>query len=138
MPAKDIYHDTVKNALLKDGWTISHDPLQLPVGRKILFVDLGAIKLFSADKGECKIAVEVKSFVSRSQVEDLEKALGQYVLYEEILSRREPDRVLYLAISNDVFNSLFTEEIGQILLESNRLKLVVFNPVTEEITQWIP
>lgn len=138
MPAKDIYHDTVKNALLKDGWTITHDPLQLSVGRKILFVDLGGIKLLSADKGESKIAVEVKSFVSRSQVDDLEKALGQYVLYEEILSRREPDRVLYLAISNDVFDSLFTEEIGQILLESNRVKLIVFNPITEEITQWIP
>ena len=27
MPAKDIYHDTVKNALIKDGWTITHDPL---------------------------------------------------------------------------------------------------------------
>ena len=27
MPVKDIYHDTVKNALIKDGWTITHDPL---------------------------------------------------------------------------------------------------------------
>jgi len=24
MPAKDIYHDQVKNALIKDGWTITH------------------------------------------------------------------------------------------------------------------
>jgi XisH protein len=26
MPAKDIYHDAVKNALIKDGWTITADP----------------------------------------------------------------------------------------------------------------
>jgi hypothetical protein len=24
MPAKDIYHDTVKNALIKDGWVITN------------------------------------------------------------------------------------------------------------------
>ncbi len=29
MPAKDIYHDTVKKALIKDGWKITHDPLKL-------------------------------------------------------------------------------------------------------------
>ncbi len=27
MPARDIYHDTVRNALEKDGWTITHDPV---------------------------------------------------------------------------------------------------------------
>jgi len=26
VPAKDIYHDTVKHALQKGGWTITHDP----------------------------------------------------------------------------------------------------------------
>ncbi|MBM4256452.1 MAG: hypothetical protein FJ147_11235 [Deltaproteobacteria bacterium] len=29
MPAKDISHNTVRNALLKDGWVITHDPLHL-------------------------------------------------------------------------------------------------------------
>ncbi|MCP5029653.1 MAG: fatty-acid synthase, partial [Actinomycetia bacterium] len=29
MPAKDLYHDVVKNALVKDGWEITHDPLTL-------------------------------------------------------------------------------------------------------------
>ncbi len=45
MPAKDIYHDTVKNALIKDGWNITNDPYILTIGRKDLFVDLGAEKL---------------------------------------------------------------------------------------------
>jgi hypothetical protein len=26
MPAKDLYHEAVKNALIKDGWTITADP----------------------------------------------------------------------------------------------------------------
>ncbi|MFM2431796.1 MAG: fdxN element excision controlling factor protein [Cyanobacteriota bacterium] len=42
MPAKDLFHDAVKAALVKDGWTVTHDPLTLKVGKKDLFVDLGA------------------------------------------------------------------------------------------------
>lgn len=32
MPAKDIYHDTVKRALIKDGWTITAENFQLRRG----------------------------------------------------------------------------------------------------------
>ncbi|HAX76056.1 MAG TPA: fatty-acid synthase [Cyanobacteria bacterium UBA11372] len=32
MPAKDLYHDTVRTALIKDGWTITDDPFKLRVG----------------------------------------------------------------------------------------------------------
>lgn len=42
MPAKDIYHDHVRNALIKDGWTITHDPLVLKWGLKDLYINLGA------------------------------------------------------------------------------------------------
>ncbi len=40
MPARDIYHNAVRNALIKDGWTITHDPLRLVWGGKDMFVDL--------------------------------------------------------------------------------------------------
>ena len=98
MPAKDIYHDIVKNALIKDGWTITHDPLVLRWGTTDVYVDLGAEQLLAAEKHGQKIAVEIKSFVGRSDVDDLEKALGQYLLYHDILVQREPDRILYLAV----------------------------------------
>ena len=65
MPAKDIYHETVKNALIKDGWTITHDPLVLRWGTTDVYVDLGAEQLLAAEKNEQKIAVEIKSFVAR-------------------------------------------------------------------------
>jgi hypothetical protein len=76
MPAKDIYYNTVRIALQKDGWTITNEPLTLEIGDRSLFVDLGAEKILAAEKQGRKIAVEVKSFLSISPVHDLEKALG--------------------------------------------------------------
>ncbi len=116
MPAKDIYHDTVKNALIKDGWTITNDPLSLKIGKKDIYIDLAAEKLLVAEKQGQKIAVEVKSFVGSSEIEDLKNALGQYILYDKILKRQLSERLLYLAIISAIFNRLFTKEIGQILL----------------------
>jgi hypothetical protein len=72
MPARDIYHDHVKRALISDGWTITHDPYTLTFGQKDVFVDLGAERVIAAEKGNEKIAVEVKSFQSASDVRDLE------------------------------------------------------------------
>jgi hypothetical protein len=137
MPALDIYHETVKKALIKDGWTITHDPLSLKIGKKDIFIDIAAEKILVAEKKGQKIAVEVKSFVGTSEVEDLKNALGQYVLYEKILKHQLSERILYLAIRETIFNRLFSEEIGQILLEDNTLKLIVFNPEKEVITKWI-
>ncbi|NEO63102.1 MAG: fatty-acid synthase [Moorea sp. SIO4G2] len=137
MPAKDIYHDTVKNALIKDGWTITNDPLSLKIGKKDIYIDLGAEKILVAEKQGQKIAVEVKSFVSSSEIEDLKNALGQYILYDKVLKRQLSERLLYLAIREVIFNRLFTEEIGQILLEDNTLKIIVFDPKEEVIIKWI-
>jgi XisH protein len=137
MPAKDLFHDCVKVALIRDGWRISHDPYSLKIGKKDLFVDLGAEKLITAEKDSIKIAVEIKSFVSPSEIQDLENALGQYILYQNVLQKIEPDRVLYLAIREAVFHKLFEQEVGQILLENKILKLLTFNPETEVITKWI-
>lgn len=137
MANKDIYHDHVRTALVKDDWTITHEFLRLTVGKKDLYIDLGAQRLIGAERGTEKIAVEVKSFVGKSDVEDLEKALGQFVLYEDILRSIEPERTLYLAIRKAIYHDLFEEPIGQILLMNKRLRLVVFNPETREIVTWL-
>ena len=62
MPAKDIFHDTLKLALQKDGWTITHDPLTLEIGLRQVYVDLGAEQIIAARKDSREIAVEVKTF----------------------------------------------------------------------------
>ncbi len=89
MPAKDIYHDNVRNALIKEGWTITHDPLRLTWGAKDMYVDLGAEQLLAAEKTGHKIAVEIKSFVGASEMNDLEKAIGQYIIYRSVMARTE-------------------------------------------------
>ncbi|MFB2875992.1 XisH family protein [Floridanema aerugineum] len=138
MPARDIYHDVVKKALIKDDWIITHDPLSLKWGKKDMYVDLGAKQLLAAERAERKIAVEIKSFTGLSEMSDLEKAIGQYVIYHDVLSQVEPDRELYLAVSEEVASGLFEEPIGELLLRNNRVCLVVFNPDMEVIVKWIP
>lgn len=137
MAARDIYHDAVKNALVNDGWTITADPLSLPWGATKVEVDLGAERVIAAEKAARKIAVEIKSFVSRSRTEDLEEALGQIVLYRFLLRENEPDRELHLAIREDVFQNFLTLPHVAALLKAEQVRLIVFDPQTEEILQWI-
>lgn len=68
----------------------------------------------------------------------MQQALGQYILYNDILSQVEPDRILYLAMPWAAYSDLFeTDQFGQILLEKNRLKLIIFNSQNQEIVKWI-
>jgi hypothetical protein len=90
MPQHDIYHETVKNALSKDGWTITHDLLTLIIGRRDLYVDFGAEQPIAAEKEGRKIAVEVKSFISPSVVYDFELAIWQYHMYRLVLAQDDP------------------------------------------------
>jgi XisH protein len=138
VPAKDFYHDIVRTALIKDGWTITDDPLILKIGKRSAFVDLGAEKLIAAERGSEKIAVEIKSFLSPSPINDIENAWGQFFMYARILQKKEPDRRLYLAISHNTFETLFQEEIGQLLSEEPGFRIIVFDSNLEEIIQWQP
>ncbi|MEG4501619.1 element excision factor XisH family protein [Microcoleus sp. F10-C6] len=138
MPAQDLYHDTVCTALIKDGWTITHDPLILKIGGRSVFVDLGAQKLIAAERGSEKIAIEIKSFLGPSPINDLENAWGQFFMYARTLQKREPDRLLYLAVNRNTFETLFKEEAGQLLLEEPGFRLIVFDSNREEIIQWKP
>lgn len=138
MPKPDIHHDSVRQALLSDGWTITHDPYTLRIGRKRLFADLGAARLISAERGVQKVAIEVKSFLSPSDVADLEQMLGQYVLYRRLIAHREPDRLLYVAVTQATFEDVFTTELGEIILVEEKVHLVVFDENKREVIQWLP
>lgn len=138
MPAKDFFHDAIRVALEKDGWTITADPLVLIIGLRSVFVDLGAERLIAAERDTEKIAVEIKSFLSTSPINDLENAWGQFFFYARVLQRQDPDRELYLAVTETAFQAIFSEEAGQLLLREPGFQLIVFNPNTEEILQWQP
>jgi hypothetical protein len=137
MPQKDVFHEIVKTALIKDGWTITHDPLTLTIGIRKVFIDLAGERLLAAEKNGEKIAVEIKSFLGESEVEELEKAIGQYILYRRILREDEPDRQLYLAVEEETYKSFFSEPIADLIITSEQIHLIVFSETKEEIIQWI-
>lgn len=138
MAQRDIFHTTVIKALEKDGWTITHDPYHLRIGGRRLAIDLGAERLISAQKGMERILVEVKSFIGRSNVRDLEQALGQYVLYQQVLNEKNIEWRLYLAVPDHAYRGIFQETVGHILLKNGIVRLLVFDDEQEVLTRWIP
>ena len=110
--AKDLFHGHVKEALIKDGWEITHDPYMLKYLEKKMNVDLGAEKVIAAQKGKEKIAVEIKSFLSHSRLYDFHEALGQYKTYFRIMGKTEKDRHLFLAVPLDAYEDFLTLNLG--------------------------
>jgi XisH protein len=135
--AKDIYHDHVKTALEKDGWVITAEPMPLFFGKRRVLVDLAAEKWIVAQKGLQKIAVEVKSFISMSVINDLHHAVGQVNFYELLLKKHDPNRVLYLAIPDDAYDELSSEPIIQEFLALYHIKIIVYDTLKKEIITWI-
>jgi hypothetical protein len=107
MSARDIFHNAVRVALEKDGWIITHDPLSVKVDEIDFYIDLGAERILAAQKAGQKIAVEIKSFLGASEVSDFYVALGQTLTYRSALRKKYPNRVLYLAISEDIYQDFF-------------------------------
>lgn len=123
---------------MKDGWTITHDPYTLPSGRRNLYVDLGAERLIAAERRGETIAVEIKSFLRDSEVADLEDALGQFVLYRSALRRQDPSRRLLLAVPQEAFESVWSDDVGRDVIEDEKVALLVFDPNAEVIDRWVP
>ena len=135
--AKDKFHDAVKYALIKEGWTVTDDPLFLQFGGVDLFVDLGAEKIIAAQKENQKIAVEIKTFLGYSVVSDFHLAVGQVMNYRLILQRDEPDRLLYLAVPLDIYETFFKLEFTQLAIATYQFKIIVYNTEDEVLLQWI-
>lgn len=137
MPRKDAFHDACKNALIKDGWTITDDPYTIHRGDQALFIDIAAETPISAEKGGRQIAVEIKSLLIRINMPEYERALGQYILYRSLLKRKEPARIMYLAVSIKAYQEYFFPAEGRDLIADENLKIIVFDQRKEVITQWI-
>jgi hypothetical protein len=136
MPAKDIFHYAVKNALQKDGWTITHDPLFIRFDESKLYIDLAAEKLIAAKKNGQHIAVEVKSFMNDSPMSEFHMAIGKFINYHVALENVKPFRILYLAVPLETYNSFLQRPLAQKVIQQNQLKLIVYEPYTEEIVKW--
>jgi len=131
--------DLVVAALVADGWTITDDPLALSYGGRDLYVDLGATQgTVGAERRGERIAVEIKSFLSPSVLADLELAVGQHAIYRAVLASVDPLRTLHLAVPRRIFEGVLSERLGQLVLHTQQLSLVVFDEHEGKPLQWIP
>ncbi len=137
MAAKDFYHEIVKQALIADGWLITHDPYFVQMGKLKGFIDLGA-ELLAAEKDTIRIAVEIKNFVGLSDLNEFKEALGQYLLYKLALSKKEPERTLFLAIPQTFYQDFFEDTFFREILELYTLKIVTFDEINTKIVLWKP
>lgn len=136
--AKGIFHDTVKLALQKDGWTITHDPYRLRYGIADVYIDLAAEAAIAAEKSGCKIAVEVKSFIGSSAISEFHTALGQFLNYRIALEiSTEPDRILYLAVLDDAYQAFLRFEPAKTAIDRYDVRLITYNSDQGAIIQWI-
>jgi hypothetical protein len=137
MSRRDRLHQTLRRTLEKDDWTITADPLILVLEQTELRADLGAEKTFAAEKEGRKIAIELKEFTAVSGVSELEKAIGQLQLYQWALDAQEPDRKLFLAVSETAYAKYFEKPLFQLVVQRNKINLLVYQPDSEEIVKWI-
>ena len=136
--AKDLFHNTVKIALQKDGWKITHAPYQLRYGVADVYIDLAAEEAIAAEKEGRKIAVEVKSFAGGSTISEFHTALGQFLNYRVALEvSSEPERILYLALPIDTYQMFLRFEPAKTVIERYEIKLIIYNITSEEIERWI-
>lgn len=107
------------------------------LGRRRGYIDLGAEReIMAAERNNIKIAVEIKSFIGNSDLDDFEDALGQFLLYWKALQISEPDRVLYLALPLGFYNRFFDDAFFLDVAKSFDIKMIVFNETQPTIAKW--
>jgi len=145
MPAKDIYHDAIKSALIKDGWRIIADPYKIVYKDLELYADLAAIRdpfssetaPIAAERENQKIVVEIKSFVGRSLMRDFHTAVGQYTIYKNLIQQTDSGFKLFLGIDDITYENFFRREGIAFLTKENQISLLIVDIEKEEIVQWI-
>ena len=137
MPRRDFYHEAFKEALVKDGWIITHDPLALLSKKEGgLQTDIGAEKVVTAEKDLKKIAVEIKSFVTPSALHEFIKSTGQYRAYKLAMDMKNSDRFLFIAIPTFAWKIIANKEIVQALIDDVNMKIVLYDPIEKIISEW--
>lgn len=137
MAKRDIIHDAVRTALEKEQWIITDDPLYVKVeGGRGIEIDLGAERLIAAQRGNKKIAVEIKSFLSTSILNSFHQALGQYLDYRDALEENEIKREIFIALPEEIYNQIEVFPFILRRIQKYKLKLIVIDIETQKIVLW--
>jgi XisH protein len=137
MPRKDIYHDSVKIALEKDGWRIIRENLHIKIDDDELFIDLEAEAVFIAEREGEKIAIEIKSFRGQSFIHNMHEALGQYNIYRVALNMERPELAIYLAVPEKTYQTHFQSRLIKAVIKADKLNIIVYNEDNQSIISWI-
>ena len=135
--AKDRFHYVVRTAIEKEGWNITADPYEINVDDVDFEIDLAADRLLAAEREDRRIAVEIKSFISPSNVSEFHTALGQFLNYRDALEKLEPTRQLYLAVRLPIYQTFFQRRFIISAVERYQLRLVIYDVQKEVIDQWL-
>lgn len=135
--ARDAFHSVVKDALIAQGWLITHDPFPLDYGEVQMQIDLGAEFLLAAERDRDKIAVEVKSFINPSAISEFHTAVGQYLNYRRALRVQDPSRTLYLAVPHPTYDEFFRLRFIEEGVREYQLHLLIYDVEETRIVQWL-
>ena len=67
----------------------------------------------------------------------LYEAVGKYAVYRKALKLDESDRILYLAMPEDVYDRYSKELLFIGSLDDENINLILFDTSIEKITRWI-
>jgi XisH protein len=98
--------------------------------------DFAAEKFIIAEKNTEKILVEIKSFITSSNINELHHSVGQYDFYALLLEEQEPNRIPFLAMPKDAYDDLIREPIVQTFLDRHNVKLIIFDVQNPIIHAW--
>jgi Holliday junction resolvase-like predicted endonuclease len=135
MAKTDAIEPQVVNALIHDGWTIVQTQIAVRYETWTAHIDLLVRSSITAVQGEKNVVIEVKSFQPRLKLADLEKAVGQYLIYKSWLARKRPGWDLYLAISTRTAK-FFADEAIQVVVKDYGINLLIVDIKTERIVAW--
>lgn len=134
--ARDVFHYAVRRGLEKEGWVITGDPFKIKAGGVEMQIDLGAERVIAAEKEGEKIAVEIKSFISPSNISEFHTAVGQFYNYRVALEEKQPERDLYLAVPLGTYQTFIQLQFVQKIIQQLQIQLMIYDPTKEEILEW--
>jgi hypothetical protein len=136
MPAIDVCEPAVIRALEKAGWVVVDHPATIHLGRgkgNFIYADL---RLRRHDSNQTIIIAEVKCF-TRGLLDEFYHAVGQYVVYRNVLRLNNIATSVYLALPQHIYDTFFQRAFVQATLDDIHMKLVIVDLEKEEATEWI-
>lgn len=134
--ARDTIHFIVREALEKEGWIVTDDPMSISVGKTSVQIDLAAEKVLFAEREKEYIAVEIKSFEQPSLLNGFYEVLGQYLIYKEAIAMSSPERTLFLALSRNAYKRVDEFPFLRHRVVQYDIKMIVVDIDQKQIHQW--